>query len=175
VALTRTLIKPDPTLSQRIDERARRRWYQRLLPATFLPTTRYESETLLLEQREGIEQLHVTVVNLRAHEVPDAGPFLFLDCGDGSVLFLGGEWLYDPTVVSNEIPSETPEQFWETFTLLRSPGTGIVFALSPLDSRLIQAGEPVRRGIPDMGESHIFQGSSATLDVDLNRVQDRRR
>jgi hypothetical protein len=172
--LRRTIIRADEQLSKQITARARMAWYERLVPEAFARVTRRESNVLHEELVDGFEQLDVAVTKFRMHAISDGGPFLFLDTAEGKVLFLGGQWLYDPTIVV-EVLDEPSDAFWAEFSIVRSPGTGIVFGFKPSTRRLILADRPLHRGIPDMGESCLFQGSCDTLEADLEQVANRPR
>ena len=119
-----------------------------------------------------LQQLEVGVERMACGEEElDEGPFFFSDLGDGQVLCLAGQWLYDPHIVL-EAPMEDDEATWfQNYTLLRAPRTGIVFELRPQGPELSRCERQIpSRAIPFFGESALVQGSIDNLEIVLKSL-----
>jgi len=98
-----------------------------LVPATIVGYKIYRREKVRFGKNPDLEQGIMEVLTVEAtkavkvEEFEDEGIGFYLDIGEGKVLFLQGQYLYD---------DETEHQFPCTrFTLMRAPYTGTIFDL----------------------------------------------
>src|SRR5262245_54843619 len=74
-------VTPDESLRLLVVNRARARWFEKLLPL-MARNSRSERDTLKKELDDGLEVLRLKAVAFRPHAVEEGGPFLFFDSGD---------------------------------------------------------------------------------------------
>lgn len=112
-------------------------------------------------------------------EYNDEGPILFFDIGDGKVLLLWGQWLFDPGTygakkhgVASEAAAhinglDEPYAFpSKSFTLHRTPGLGRVLKIDVTGDRL----EPLR-SLPCGAVPVLGQRESELIDRTLDDLQ----
>jgi hypothetical protein len=119
------------------------------------------------------QHIHVEVQRLAVgRPVGDEGPLLFCDAGDGRVVCLAGQWLYDPHVVIDEIDADPDAAEWiQSFSFVRAAATGIVLELRARDASVLWAERRIDGGlVPPLPQSLILDGSLDTLEASLAAI-----
>jgi hypothetical protein len=116
-----------------------------------------------------VEEVHVVGPILgKAEEVVSEGPLYFFEAGDGTILFLHGQWMFDPTVFAD--PDADPDRFPSTeFRFVLEPETGIVLRVAVLGEPL-EPNQVFKRGvlsIPPLANGSRFKGALGALQEAL--------
>jgi len=111
-------------------------------------------------------------------EFDETMPLYLLDPGDGMILILFGQWMYDPNTL--EAPEETfaawgNQSFFRCFSLRRFSGEGrvgegTVFRLEVEGTEFVEAQKLPPLKFKWLAESVLFRGTAATLIQDMERA-----
>jgi hypothetical protein len=167
--MQRRMIAPEGAALANARARVKSGRFERLLGSLFSGTARRERELLSKESERGFEELTVQASTVVLHEEPAGGPFLFVDDGTGLILFLGGQWIYDPTIVPNST-LDPPDHWCRDFRLVRSAATGIVLLFEKLSDDAIKPEQWLSCPIPYLGESCLFAGTASDLEQRLRTI-----
>ncbi len=172
------------------------KWWLAALVAGLLVTASFTSiirhrRDLARRTVHGAEADPVEVIDVEANAALDieapgsTGPAVCLDVGNGQILMLYGQWLYDNQIYRAPRPEDdlgdeywnglpTPHAFPATaFRLHRWDGSDQPFWIEILGDYLAPTETPIqlRCGSPETlpGPWEIFEGSLDTLQADLDR------
>ncbi len=126
-------------------------------------------------ERGVVEALEIEAVAFgTGEEWNDEGPIYFIDLGENKILWLCGQWLFDPTVVDKRILdlTDTEENSWpKRFTVERALESGLVFRIFGGSEELIRSTNLVQhKDIYYLGDSRVFEGTFLSLESDLARA-----
>ncbi len=138
-----------------------------------IPVTRREYS--LDYERGVVEVLQIDAVAFgTGEEWNDEGPIYFVDLGGGKILWLCGQWLFDPTIVDKRILKliDAEEDSWpKRFTIERAPASGFVFHIFDGSDELVRSSNLVQhKDIHYLGYSRVFSGTFSSLESDLARA-----
>mgnify|MGYP003580405917 CR=1 FL=1 len=142
---------------------------------TLRPATPKEKQSLIangerLKSDTGTVEVLTVEVNRFAvgQECNDEGPILFFELTQNELLVLWGQWLYDPHVVTTELPDIgglwERNAWFKQFELVRSSSSGVVLSLKSIGYETVNSVGTISAGqrLPAQ-PSGVFQGTLDTL------------
>ena len=133
------------------------------------------NKKLLLDTASGeVEVVEVwDAIVLQQSEYNDEGPIFYFGIGSNRILFVWGQWLYDPSIYPSQmgLESEDDEEVWppfpcRSFVLHRLSRSGQVLLIDPKSERVEPDRTLTSKDIPLAG-----QADSLLLEGDLNDLK----